>query len=108
MKVRLDEKVNKIKDEVLKDCANLQQQELLIERISLKLEEKERELYQLKKKSLYASKLENERIVQMKTKEKILLSVIEEEKLTIKYGNKVSHSPLGKRVRALVSGRKHK
>lgn len=56
----------------------------------------------MRKKVAYASKLENERINLMKNKERVLLSIIEEEKLTVKYGAK--DSPLSRKVRERVEG----
>lgn len=42
----------------------------------------------------------------LKDKEKVLESVINEEKLTIKYGDKLNASPIGKKVRTLIKGSK--
>jgi hypothetical protein len=49
-------------------------------------------------------KLENGRISMMKDKEKVLGSIIMEERITRSIGERVSSSPVAKRVKGLIKG----
>ena len=44
----------------------------------------------MRKKTVYASKLENERVNIVRDKERVLRSVIDEEELTQRYGKRAS------------------